>query len=625
MPRLDQLPPTEELRSRKTFCRVLQGIVTLGYHVDPRRLGSVLAKALVMVVGAIARLEAPASSWPMWSAGQYLPGAGEEREQPLAKCLPGFLQHRSAEVRLTAATQLTYLKPGNGLVWLESSLRPCLRKSFALPTSLALLASLSLEHPSLTTPLLIVMFDVARQAQDSTLLLEKAIALVARNCGSDPESLLLSRLSCLLASHLDSGQGIHQFPCSHFCFEQSKIQDFLKAQEKSVVPVTLQHEPTKERLNSLATFLNRTPAELLKVNMSGLALHFIPGVVASDFGIELPNLENMKALANLVEDQLGNVAFQTAVEKQYVATLENAFSTAYDPNHLSETFGFDHVPETAKPCVTPALNASIPKALIQFCHNHFLGEGQRSLWSQCANDVPDKFVKMLSSVSSAFNDQGLSTPARLRAIHCLWLFLDELGDHLGEPELQPLLPALVLLPCSSLLHLLHSTMDQSLLRAGLGTLHKLLSIVTLTPEAATLLYPVIFSVNYCLTALISRNDNLLDEALVILNLLFVRNGFRFPKIMEQLEDFPSTEAFSHLQTAIDRVRKGPVELTKAIKRFLEVAATTEVVFLLLPLRAMLTRLKTELAGQTLDSKLIRRLFSTLMQVLKLTIFLNTKY
>ena len=79
----------------------------------------------------------------------------------------------------------------------------------------------------------------------------------------------------------------------------------------------------------------------------------------------------------------------------------------------------------------------------------------------------------------------------------------------------------------------------------------------------------------------------------------------------------ATEAFSHLQAAIDRVRKGPVELTKAIKRFLEVAATTEVVFLLLPLRAMLTRLKTELAGQTLDSKLLRRLFSTLMQVLKL--------
>ena len=85
MPRLDQLPPTEESRPRKTFCRVLQGIVTLGYHVDPRRLGSVLAKALVMVVGAIARLEAPASSWPMWSAGQYLPGTGEEREPDIIK------------------------------------------------------------------------------------------------------------------------------------------------------------------------------------------------------------------------------------------------------------------------------------------------------------------------------------------------------------------------------------------------------------------------------------------------------------------------------------------------------------------------------------------------------------
>ena len=164
-------------------------------------------------------------------------------------------------------------------------------------------------------------------------------------------------------------------------------------------------------------------------------------------------------------------------------------------------------------------------------------------------------------------------------------------------------------------------MDHSLLRAGLGTLHKLLSIVTLTPEAATLLYPVIFSVNYCLTALISRNDNLLDEALVILNLLFVRNGFRFTEIMEQLEDFPSTEAFSHLQAAIDRVRKGPVELTKAIKRFLEVAATTEVVFLLLPLRAMLTRLQTELVDQAPDSKLLRRLFATLVQVISV---LNSK-
>ena len=595
---------------------MLQGIVKLSYSIDPLRLGHAPAQALVMVVSAIARLDAPA--WTMWSAGQYLTGV--EGEQQIAECLPRFLQHRSADVRICAATQLTRLKPANGGVWLEASLKPCLQKTGegdaersakrqkAMPTSLALLASLSLEQPSLVTPLLTAMFDVARQAQDSTLL-PRAAALVASNCGTDPDTLLLSRLPCLFASHLHSGQDLQLFPCSHFGFDQSKIQEFLQSQEKTVVPVTLLHAPTTDRLNSIAKLLSRTTVELLKVNMSGLALLFIPGVVATELGRELPG----QALANLVEEELGSDTFNKAVIKQYLPTLENAFSTVFDPNHLSDTFGFDHIPELAKPCKTPPLDASIPKAMIQFYHKNFLEEGEISLWSKCAKERPDRLMKMLSTVSSSFNDQGLSMPARLRAIHSLWLFLDELSDHLDEAELQPLLPALVLMPSSSLLHILHSTdQDQSLLRAGLHTLHKLLCIVT--PVSAATLHPIIFSVNYCLVALISSHENLAPQALDTLNYLFVSNGFRFGPILQHLEDFPSTEAFSQLQTAIERERNGKVELTAALERFLEVAATTESAFLLLPLRAMLTRLQTELVDQELDAELLRRLFATLVQV-----------
>ena len=167
VPRLDQLPHSRESRPHLTFCRVLQGIVKLSYGMDTRRLGHAPAQALVMVVGAIARLETP--TWAVWSAGQYLTAV--DGEQSIAECLPRFLQHRSAEVRLCAATQLTHLKPANGCLWLESSLKPCLQKAGdgeaekgakrqkKMPTSLALLASLSLEQPSLVTPLLTAMFD----------------------------------------------------------------------------------------------------------------------------------------------------------------------------------------------------------------------------------------------------------------------------------------------------------------------------------------------------------------------------------------------------------------------------------------------------------------------------------
>ena len=611
-PRLDQLPISCESRSHLTFCRVLQGIVKLSFSTDPRRLGHAPAQALVLVVGEIAMLNAP--TWAMWSAGEYLTGV--EGERLIAECLPGFLQHRSAQVRLCAATRLTHLKPANGSVWLESCLRPYLQKSQKkMPTSLALIASLSVEQSSLVTPLLTAMFDVARQAQDSTLL-SRATNLVARNRGTDPQALLLSRLPCLLASHLQSGEELQQFPCSHFGFDQSKIQEFLQSQEKTVVPVTLRYEPTKDRLNSIATLLDRTPVELLKVNMGGLALHFIPGVVATDVGIQLPGLEKMLALANLVEEQMDSVTFNRAVEKQYLTTLEHVFNTAYDPNHLSDTFGFDHIPELEQSCETPCLDASIPKAMVQFYHRTLLVEGEVSLWSKCAKGAPDLFMKMLSAVSSAFNDQGLSTPARLRAIHSLWLFLDELTDHLGEAELRPLLPALALVPSSSLLHLLHASMNQSLLRAGLKTLHKLVSIVT--PVDAAALHPVIFSVNYCIVALISGHENLAPQAMDILNFLFVSNGFRFGPVMQQLEDFPSTEAFSQLQAAIGRERKGKVGLNSSLEGFLEVAAITEPPFLLVPLRAMLVRLQIELVDQAPDSNLLRRLFATLLQVISVS-------
>ena len=385
------------------------------------------------------------------------------------------------------------------------------------------------------------------------------------------------------------------------------------------MPLTLIHEPTKDRLNSIATLLTRPLPELLKVNMTGLALHFIPGIVATDAGLQLPGLEKMLALANMVEDIMGSVALNTAVAKHYLATLENVLSTAYDPDHLAETFGFDHIPELAKPCEPPSLNASIPKAMVQFYNRTFLQEDEVSLWSKCAKERPDLFMKLLSTVSSAFNDKDLTTPARLRVIHSLWLFLDELSDHLEESDLEPLLPALVLMPSSSLLHLLHSSMDQSLLRAGLKTLHKLVSIVT--PVSAEALRPVIFSINYCIVALISGHENLSPLAMDILTLLFVNNGFRFGPVMQQLEDFPSTEAFSRLQAAIARERKGKVGLSSALEGFLEVAATTEPPFLLLPLRAMLTRLQTELVGQAPDSKLLRRIFATLMQVLSSVPFL----
>ena len=67
--------------------------------MDPRRLGHAPAQALVLVVGAIAMLNAP--TWAMWTAGQYLTEV--EGEQLIAESLPGFLRHRSAAVRPCAA------------------------------------------------------------------------------------------------------------------------------------------------------------------------------------------------------------------------------------------------------------------------------------------------------------------------------------------------------------------------------------------------------------------------------------------------------------------------------------------------------------------------------------------
>ena len=88
-PRLDKLPHSRESRPHLTFCRVLQGIVTLSYSMDPRRLGLAPAQALVTVVGTIAMLD-NAPTWAIWSAGEYLTGV--KGEQLIADCLPRFLQ-----------------------------------------------------------------------------------------------------------------------------------------------------------------------------------------------------------------------------------------------------------------------------------------------------------------------------------------------------------------------------------------------------------------------------------------------------------------------------------------------------------------------------------------------------
>ena len=136
--------------------------------------------------------------------------------------------------------------------------------------------------------------------------------------------------------------------------------------------------------------------------------------------LELPERDQMARLANLIKQHLGH-DFNTSVATYYHATLENAFSTAYDPKHLSNTFGFDHLPEITKPCQIITLNASMPKALIQFYEKNILGESDRSLWSEISKTWPDKLMQMLSLVTSAFNDRGLSIPSRLRGIHSLWI------------------------------------------------------------------------------------------------------------------------------------------------------------------------------------------------------------
>ena len=193
IPGLDQIhPPSEDSsqsRAQITFCRVLQGLVKLSYGVDTRRLGHDLVQALTMVVGKIAKLEDP--RWTIWSAGHYL--MGDEGEQSIAKCLPKFLEHAQAEVRLAAATQLALLRPNNGQTWLESTITPFLGKPFAVQTSLVFLASLAREQPSLTTPILTTLFVTAHQASSANLL-SNATALVGRNSGTDSEALLYSRL-----------------------------------------------------------------------------------------------------------------------------------------------------------------------------------------------------------------------------------------------------------------------------------------------------------------------------------------------------------------------------------------------------------------------------------------------
>ena len=609
IPGLDQIhPPSEDSsqsRAQITFCRVLQGLVKLSYGVDTRRLGHDLVQALTMVVGKIAKLEDP--RWTIWSAGHYL--MGDEGEQSIAKCLPKFLEHAQAEVRLAAATQLALLRPNNGQTWLESTITPFLGKPFAVQTSLVFLASLAREQPSLTTPILTTLFATAHQASSANLL-SNATALVGRNSGTDSEALLMSRLPCLLADHLKRGLNIQDFPCSLFAVEQANIKEFLKSQERSVVPVVLLHDPTQACLSSLAKMFSLTPKELVARNLRSLALHFTPGVVALANDLELPERDQMVRLANLVKQHLGH-DFNTSVATYYHATLENAFCTAYDPKHLSNTFGFDHLPEITKPCQIITLNASMPKALIQFYEKNILGESDRSLWSEISKKWPDKLMQLLSLLTSAFNERGLSIPSRLRGIHSLWIFLDELGDHLEEPELQTILPALALMPSSSLLHLLHSSQDHLLLRAGLVTLQKL--IVIITPISATGLHPVIYSITYCLVALSSQPE-LMPLTLEILNFLFVRHGFRFGSVLQHLEDFPSTPSFSDLQAAINKERVGKPSLAAVMERFLEVAATTEPAFLLSPLRRLRKMLHIELAGQTLNLDMLRRLFACLLKV-----------
>ena len=566
------------------------------------------------MLGRLARLEA---TWATWTAHNLTAVKDTEldidtdQEQPLARALPRFLASPPALLRLTAASQLLQLAPSPLLPWLHAALLPALTHS--LPSSLALLSSLSLPLPSLTTPLLSSLLTVSREAGDTSLL-PRAVALVAANRQTSPHSLLQAALPSLLYSHLSQGLPPDSFP--RHLLGPSDLPTFLTSQEE-LVPLVLLQEPSQARLAWLGAQLQLEPREVLKVHLSGLARLSVPGLAAESAGLRLEGgvlghlgREDMCRLANLLEEGLPE-HFQKLVAKTFVATMQHSLSHVHDPLHLQATFGLESAPDLVPPS-PPALPASVPAAMAALFSKTY---GPGDLWQIHALHTPEAVVRVCVALSSALTHPALSlVTERLRALHSLFLWLDSIAPSLPDPALLPLLPVLCLQPAVCLLHLLHSTRHGHVLRAGLVTLQKLVAIMT--PVCSSALQPVLFSLTYCLVDLVRRLPAISSLALDSLHLLFLRNGFRFTATLSLLEDFPATEQFSSLQAAVARERPAGLGVAGRMANFLEVAATTEHSFLAIPLASLLGHLQEDYTDQKVEQDLLRRLLACLLQVVR---------
>ena len=601
----------EAERPRKTYTRIIRGIVKLNHSQAMARLGSSLSVALLKVLGKLALLDASWAVWPehnMVSVRDSTMDQDTDLDQPLGKSLPRFLAAPSVLQRLSAARELMLLHPYPLLPWLHSTVLPALTCSLptSLSSSLALLSSLTLPKSALATPLLCCLLQVASQAHHSTLL-PRALQLVATNRATELSHLLLASLPSLLASHLSSGLTIETFP--HHLLDLPSLPQFLASQEHQVLPILLLQDPTQPRLASLAKLLRRSPQDLVKANLATLARLFLPGMAARDQGLRLEGGEDMNRLGELVEGLLPDV-FCKKVGRTFLSTVQHCLGQVHDPQHLAATFSLPQAPDLVPP-PPPVLGAKMPLALLQLYDQHFCEEGS-SLWQHHATNSPEDVARVVVHLSSALTHPDLGLlPERLRALHCLWLWLEQLEPSFRAPALLPLLPLLAHCTISSLLHLLHSDSQEDLLKAGLVTLHKLTTL--LTPVCSSSLHPCLFSIYYCLLGLSSRHPLLSTLACDILDFLFVTHGFRFPSHLRLLEDPPPLAATATLRTALARERPASPAVASAMENWLEVARTTPPAFLATPLEALLARLQ-ELTDQQVDPDLLRRLLAALLEI-----------
>jgi hypothetical protein len=348
--------------------------------------------------------------------------------------------------------------------------------------------------------------------------------------------------------------------------------------------------------------------------MPGLARLFLPGMAVADRGdVKLQDGGRMCKLGDLVEGTFSE-DFPRRVGRVFLASLQVALAQVHDPAHLQRSFCLPG-PADLVPPGPPALPAAVPAAMAEL----FEQEGSGSLWPLMAQQRPEAVVGTAVTLASALTDPALALEGdRLRALHSLWLWLDMLETQRTawrDEAMAPLLPALALCPATALLHLLHAATGHNLLRAGLLTLQRLLHAVT--PVRAAVLRPVLFSINYCLVTLATEQPDLAALAISIIDYLFIKNGFRFPDTLEQLEDYPPGPPWAGLQAALAAAR--PAQgggLGAAVGRWLAVAEAVQPAFLRGPVRALLGSLRAQLAGQEIEPGQLRRLFASLLPVVR---------